>query len=32
MLSPEFEFLDAAWPSYELGERCPIASFRRRIA
>jgi SAM-dependent methyltransferase len=29
LLSPEFEFLDAAWPGYELGERCPIASFRR---
>ncbi|MDP2783120.1 MAG: methyltransferase domain-containing protein [Sulfurimicrobium sp.] len=29
MLAPEFEFLDAAWPGYELGERCPIASFRR---
>jgi SAM-dependent methyltransferase len=32
MLSPEFEFLDAAWPRYELGERCPIASFRRAAA
>lgn len=32
MLSPEFEFLDVAWPRYELGERCPIASFRRRTA
>jgi SAM-dependent methyltransferase len=32
MLSPEFEILAAAWPRYELGERCPIASFRRRGA
>jgi len=32
MLSPEFEFLDAVRPGYELGERCPIASFRRRGA
>jgi SAM-dependent methyltransferase len=30
MLAPGFEFLNAAWPSYELGERCPIATFRRR--
>jgi SAM-dependent methyltransferase len=29
MLSSEFEFLGAAWPGYELGERFPIASFRR---
>jgi SAM-dependent methyltransferase len=32
MLAPEFEFLDAAWPRYELGERCPIVAFRRRAA
>ncbi len=32
MLAPEFEFLDAVWPRYELGERCPIATFRRRTA
>ena len=30
MLSAEFEFIDAVWPTYELGERCPVASFRRR--
>jgi len=29
LLSPQFEFLGAAWPGYELGERCPIVSFRR---
>lgn len=29
LLSPQFEFVGAAWPGYELGERCPIASFRR---
>jgi len=32
MLAKEFEFLGAAWPRYELGERCPIAGFRRRTA
>jgi SAM-dependent methyltransferase len=32
LLSPEFEFIGAAWPNYELGERCPVARFRRRSA
>ena len=32
LLSPQFEFLGAALPGYELGERCPIVSFRRRDA
>ena len=29
LMSPEFEFLDAALPRCKLGERRPIASFRR---
>ena len=29
LLAPEFEFLGATGPGYELGERCPIVSFRR---
>ena len=29
LLAPQFEFIDAAWPGYELGERCPVACFRR---
>lgn len=32
ILAPDFEFLDAAWPHYELGDRCPVVSFRRRPA
>jgi SAM-dependent methyltransferase len=31
-LAPEFEFVHAAYPQYELGERCPVVSFRRRAA
>lgn len=29
LLSPQFELAGTAWPSYELGKRCPVASFRR---
>lgn len=32
LLSPQFELAGAAWPGYELGERCPVASLRRRPA
>lgn len=32
LLAPQFEFVGAAWPGYELGERCPIARFRRAPA
>ena len=31
-LAPDFEFVHAAYPHYELGERCPVVSFRRRAA
>ncbi len=32
LLAPQFEFVGADCAGHELGERCPIASFRRRAA
>lgn len=32
LLAPEFEFVGAEYADHELGERCPIARFRRRAA